>query len=186
MRKLPDHACRVRRQVLRGAACGLLGSLPLARAWAQPVLRPPKSLRFVHTHTGEQLATRYFDGSIYVPESIGRLNHLLRDFRSGEATAMDTGLFDLLWDLQVAADREATFEVISAYRSPLTNAMLRSRSSGVAEHSLHMQGKAMDVRISGYSSARLAALARALERGGVGYYAKSDFVHVDTGRVRYW
>ncbi|MBS0399474.1 MAG: DUF882 domain-containing protein, partial [Proteobacteria bacterium] len=99
---------------------------------------------------------------------------------------MDAGLFDLLWDLRAAADRDATFEIISAYRSPATNAMLHRRSSGVAEHSQHLLGKAIDIRIRGFSTSRLAELARGLKRGGVGYYARSDFVHVDTGRVRYW
>jgi len=186
MRKAYDRTCSVRRHILRGAACGLLGGLPLAKALATPAPRLPRTLSFVHTHTGEKLSTRYFDGSAYVPAALGQLNHLLRDFRSGDATSMDAGLFDILWSLQVAADREATFEIISGYRSPATNAMLHRRSHGVAEHSQHTLGKAMDIRLTGFDTARLAQYARELRRGGVGYYAASDFVHVDTGRVRYW
>ena len=186
MRKPQGSTCSIRRGILRGAACGLLGGLPLARALATPAPRLPRSLSFVHTHTGEQLSTRYFDGGAYVPEALGQLNHLLRDFRNDAVMSMDAGLFDLLWELQAAADRDATFEIISAYRSPATNTMLHRRSSGVAEHSQHMLGKAIDIRVSGFSTVRLASLARNLARGGVGYYARSDFVHVDTGRVRYW
>lgn len=183
----PNETCPHRRRLLRGAAAGLIGGLSVSRAWAIPQASgAPRTLSFVHTHTGESLSATYFDGTVYVPDALGRLNHLLRDFRSGDATSMDAGLFDILWSLKAAADREATFEIISGYRSPVTNAMLHRRSHGVAEHSQHMLGKAIDIRLTGFDTSRLATYARALERGGVGYYAASDFVHVDTGRVRYW
>ena len=99
---------------------------------------------------------------------------------------MDRRLFDLLHDVAVTAGREPRYEVISGYRSPETNAMLNARSSGVAKKSLHMQGRAIDVRLSGYRTDRLRELALAAQQGGVGYYRKSDFVHLDTGRVRTW
>lgn len=186
MRKSRELTCPTRRSILRGAACGLLGGLPIARALATPAPRLPRTLSFLHTHTGEKLSTCYFDGRTYVPDALGQLNHLMRDFRNGAVMAMDAKLFDLLWNLRAAADPDATFEIISAYRSPATNAMLHRRSAGVAEHSQHVLGKAIDIRIRGFPTLRLAELARGLERGGVGYYARSDFVHVDTGRVRHW
>lgn len=186
LRKPRDLTCPTRRNILRGVACGLLGGFPIAKALATPAPRLPRTLSFRHTHTGEALSTCYFDGSTYVPGALGQLNHLMRDFRNDAVMDMDAGLFDLLWDLRAAADRDATFEIISAYRSPATNAMLHRRSSGVAEHSQHLLGKAIDIRLRGFSTSRLAELARGLKRGGVGYYARSDFVHVDTGRVRYW
>jgi uncharacterized protein YcbK (DUF882 family) len=177
---------RRRRFLLQGAAfCGAVtafGSLPV-RANA-PV--GPRRLRFVHTHTGETLSTEYFDGTNYAADALNDVNHLLRDFRTGDAHAIDPTLLDLLYDLQLRVDHDAPYEIISGYRSPATNAMLRGRSSGVAEHSQHLLGKAIDVRLGGYSTRSLGDQARALARGGVGYYAASDFVHVDTGSVRFW
>jgi uncharacterized protein YcbK (DUF882 family) len=146
----------------------------------------PRSLRFVHTHTGETLTAPYFDGASYSGTSLRDVNALLRDFRTGESHQIDPPLLDILYDLQTLADHDAPFEVISGYRSPQTNAMLHHNSSGVAEHSQHILGKAIDVRLSGYSTRKLSEYARSLSRGGVGFYASSDFVHVDTGRVRYW
>ena len=140
----------------------------------------------MHTHTGEALTARYFDGRHYDAAALSDVNHLLRDFRTGDSKRMDPALLDILWALQSLADHADTFEIISGYRSPVTNAMLHRRSHGVAEHSQHMLGKAIDLRLTGYSTRRLGEHARTLARGGVGYYAASDFVHVDTGRVRFW
>jgi uncharacterized protein YcbK (DUF882 family) len=145
-----------------------------------------RSVSFVHTHTGEHLKATYFRGGHYDPASLARVNYLLRDFRRGEVAEMDTGLLDILYDLQVLADRDSTFEIISGFRSPATNAQLRAKSGGVAEKSLHMQGKALDIRLTGFSTKKLHEYAMSLRRGGVGFYGSSDFVHVDTGRVRYW
>ena len=176
-----------RRGFLRSSA--LLCALPLA-ATSLPLRASPESgsrrLSFLHTHTSERLSVTYFDRGAYVPESLGQVRNLFRDFRSGQVHEIDTGLLDILYDLQRLADREGRFEIISAYRSPGTNAQLRSRSTGVAEKSLHLSGRAIDVRLPGVPTRRLAELARGLQRGGVGFYASSDFVHVDTGRVRYW
>lgn len=176
------------------AACGAIGVFArvapaqAAGTGASTAELPaaPRSLRFVHTHTGESLTAAYFDGSAYDAASLGEVDHLLRDFRTGESHLMDPQLLDILYDLQVLADRDAPFEVISGYRSPATNAMLHRISNGVAEHSQHLLGKAIDVRLSGYSTRNLSNHARALARGGVGFYASSDFVHIDTGRVRNW
>lgn len=172
-----------RRRLLEGAAALALGSaLPLpkrARAAA------PRTLSLYHTHTGERLQVTYFEDGAYVPDALASINALLRDFRSGEATRIDPALFDTLHALNLACGA-GTFEVISAFRSPATNEMLRARSSGVAGNSLHVHGRAIDVRLSGRDTRRLRDAAIALGRGGVGYYASSNFVHLDTGRVRSW
>jgi uncharacterized protein YcbK (DUF882 family) len=152
---------------------------PTARAAA------PRSLSFYHTHTGERLSAVYFDDGAYVPDALAALNRLLRDFRSGDVAEIDPPLFDTLHALALACG-PGTFEIISGYRSPATNALLHARSDGVATRSLHMEGRAIDVRLAGRDTRRLRDAALALARGGVGYYAKSDFVHVDTGRVRAW
>jgi uncharacterized protein YcbK (DUF882 family) len=114
------------------------------------------------------------------------VNHLLRDFRTGGVHTIDPTLLDILFDLRTLADQDQPFEVISGYRSPKTNAYLRRHSSGVAEHSLHIQGRAIDVRMSGVSTRKLRDLALGMRRGGVGFYPASDFVHLDNGRVRRW
>jgi uncharacterized protein YcbK (DUF882 family) len=149
---------------------------------------PPdrRSLSFVHTHTGESLSTTYFQNGNYLAPSLERVNHLLRDFRTNEVHSIDPALLDILFDLQSRAHHAGPFEVISGYRSPQTNSALRRQSSAVAEHSLHMEGRAIDIRLKGFPTAKLRDVAIALRRGGVGFYAASDFVHVDTGRVRVW
>jgi len=167
-----------------GGVCGAAASFAAA-----PVLAASRSSRcvsFLHTHTGETLSAAYFQDGSYQAECLARVNHLLRDFRTGDVHPIDPALLDILFDLQSRADRGGPFEVISGYRSPATNAMLHRRSEGVAQHSMHLEGRAIDVRLTGYSTRRLAEHARAIGRGGVGYYQYSDFVHVDTGRVRYW
>ena len=144
-----------------------------------------RSLAFHHTHTDEQLSVTYFADGHYVVDSLFRIDHLLRDFRTGEIYPIDADLLDTLHILRSACGG-GTFEVISAYRSAATNAMLQARGDGVATNSLHLQGRAIDVRLTGCDTARLREAAIALARGGVGYYPVSDFVHLDTGRVRVW
>ena len=143
-------------------------------------------MSFVHAHTRETLSTVYFQDGNYLVPSLERVNHLLRDFRTNEVHSIDPALLDILFDLQAQAHHDGPFEVISGYRSPQTNAALRRQSSAVAEHSLHMDGRAIDVRLRGFPTEKLRDVAVALHRGGVGFYAASDFVHVDTGRVRVW
>lgn len=177
-----------RRHVLMGAA-GVALLAPFAGLQARPDFQDPhrsRSLNFVHTHTGENLTVTYWCDGAFQTQCLMPLNHFLRDFRTGDQIAMDTGLLDILYGLQVLADRDATYEIISAYRSPQTNDMLHDKSSGVAKHSLHMEGKALDVRITGFNTTKLQQLALTHQLGGVGYYAKSDFVHLDTGRIRSW
>jgi len=146
-------------------------------------------LSFFNTHTGERLTTAYCCGGTYQPEALQRINVLLRDFRANEIKPIDPGLLDLLHELHGTLGVDQPFHVISGYRSPQTNALLRTRGgadSGVASGSLHMVGKAIDIRVPGVDLERLRSSARALKLGGVGYYPSSNFVHVDTGRVRFW
>jgi uncharacterized protein YcbK (DUF882 family) len=148
--------------------------------------RPARWLELASTHTGEVLSVAYRSAVGLLDDAVVRLQHLLRDHRNGEQHPIDTGLYDLLSDLAERAGVEPRFEIISGYRSPATNARLHERSAGVAVRSLHLQGRAMDVRLKGVQCDRLATLALDLQRGGVGYYQRSDFVHVDTGRIRHW
>ena len=125
----------------------------------------------------------------YQPDALARLNHLLRDFRTNEKRPIDPKLFDLLHELSTTLGTDSPFHIISGFRSPVTNAMLRQRGgahTGVATTSLHMVGKAMDIRLPDVKLKTLREAAASLKRGGVGYYPSSNFVHVDTGRVRYW
>lgn len=144
-------------------------------------------LRFVHTHTGEKLDVVYRDCDSYVPKALSDLDYFLRDYRNGEVHPYNPRLFDLLYELLNAAGRsDAWINVVCGYRNPRTNAYLRSHGHGVAKHSLHMQAMAIDIRVPGTSTAKLRDLALSLHEGGVGYYAGSDFIHVDVGRVRRW
>jgi uncharacterized protein YcbK (DUF882 family) len=172
-----------RRLFLRRASAAAL-LLPVAGVWARTPER--RSLSFVHTHTGERLSTVYFEGGSYNDVELGRINQLLRDFRTGDVHAIDPAVLDILADLRVLADRDEPYEVISGYRSPATNATLRSRSRGVAAHSFHLQGRAIDVRLSGFPTDKLRELALGLRQGGVGFYPQSDFVHLDNGPIRHW
>lgn len=182
----PVAVSLTRRGFLRraGALCGTAAVFSAAPALARVAER--RTLSFVHTHTGEALIAQYFEAGSYRPDCLTQIDRLLRDFRTGEVHRIDPALLDILFDLQVMADREAPFEIICGYRSPVTNSNLRRASTGVAKHSLHLDGKAIDVRLDGFPTRKLGELARNLRRGGVGFYAASDFVHLDTGRVRFW
>ena len=152
-------------------------------------LQPAEGVRhlsFYHTHTSEELSVTYYVGGVYDVAALSKLNHFLRDFRTGDETVMDPGVFDILFDIQQRSGSTGDYQVISAYRSSATNEMLRSRSGGVARNSQHLLGKAIDIRLTDLDTAKLRDLAVALQRGGVGHYGDSDFVHVDTGRVRRW
>ena len=146
----------------------------------------PRSLSFYNLHTGESLKRTYFEDGDYVPEALHEINYVLRDFRTGQVKTIDPRLLDLLVGIHRNLETSKPFDVISGYRSPATNAMLHARSEGVAVHSLHIQGKAIDIRVPGRALVALRRTAMSLRGGGVGYYPRSDFVHVDTGRVRYW
>jgi uncharacterized protein YcbK (DUF882 family) len=146
-------------------------------------------LRFFHTHTGERLDVVYRRGDQYIPEALDELDHFLRDHRTGDVRHFDPRLFDLLYDLTGSLDDSGgEIDVICGYRTPRSNEFLRTRNphTGVAQHSLHMQAEAIDIRLRGIPTSELRDAALRLHRGGVGYYRRSDFVHVDVGRVRHW
>jgi uncharacterized protein YcbK (DUF882 family) len=144
-------------------------------------------LRLYHTHTNEHIDVIYRQGDRYVPSGIAELDHFLRDHRTGTVHHYDPRLFDLLSELTAAVGHpEAEINVVCGYRTPWSNAFLRSRSSAVARHSLHMQAMAIDIRVPGVSTEKLREAALELHRGGVGYYRRQGFVHVDVGRVRRW
>jgi uncharacterized protein YcbK (DUF882 family) len=145
-----------------------------------------RRIALTNLHTGERLDIEYFRDGSYAPDALAALEVLLRDFRNGEKHAIDPQLLDYLVDVAGQIGVPPAYSVISGYRSPQTNERLHERSSGVSQHSLHMQGRAMDVRISGVSCQDLAARAESLKRGGVGYYRASNFVHLDTGAFRTW
>ena len=146
----------------------------------------PRRLAFYNLHTGERLSATYWAEGRYIADELKGIDHVLRDFRTGEIAAIDRNLLDLLHVLEGNMDTREPFHVISGYRSPRTNDMLRHEGGGVASNSLHMVGKAIDIRIPGRRLVDVRDAALALQSGGVGYYPKSDFVHVDTGRIRRW
>jgi len=181
----PGCTCHPRRRFLRRLllalpACSALPAMAGAAAERQ------RRLQFFNTHTGEQIEATYFDDGAYLPAQLGMMDWVLRDHRSGDIFPIDQQLFDLLHGLAASAGVAARYQIISAYRSPATNAMLAATTAGVSPQSLHMQGKAIDVRLEGVPTARLRDLALARQAGGVGYYPDSDFVHLDLGRVRQW
>jgi uncharacterized protein YcbK (DUF882 family) len=174
------------------AATAATAALMPGRAFAaaRPAAkRTERVLSFLHTHTGERLKVAYCCNGEYQPEALHQINRLLRDFRVGEVKPIDPKLLDLLHELSGTLETEQPFHVISGYRSPMTNIMLRERGgahTGVASKSLHMVGKAVDIRVPGVKLDHVRGAAKSLQLGGVGYYPSSNFVHVDTGRVRYW
>ncbi len=179
-----------RRQFLRRAtAVALAGAVPAAMA-AVPAaegLRGARRLAFHHTHTGESIALVYAVDDRYVPEALGALNHFLRDHYSGDVGVIAPSLLDQLHRLQQVLGTAQPFQVISGYRCPATNTTLRqTRGGGVARHSLHMEGRAIDIRLPDVALADLRDAALSLRAGGVGYYPGERFVHVDNGAVRRW
>lgn len=150
------------------------------------IITPERTLSFYNLHTGENLKVAYWAEGEYIAESLSEINHLLRDYRNGEIKQIDLGLLNLLHAITLRLGTSKPIQLISGYRSPATNSMLHAHSSGVAKHSLHMEGMAADIRIPGHDLRELHEVAIAMRGGGVGYYAQSDFVHVDVGRQRYW
>lgn len=145
-----------------------------------------RALSFYHTHTFKELSIVYFRNGRYIPKALSKINNFLKDFRTGAIHPIDPALLDLLYELRHKTRVKEVFEVISGYRSPATNCMLHNTSDGVASHSLHMCGKAIDIRIPSFSTEHLHQIALNMQRGGVGYYPQSDFLHLDTGKVRAW
>lgn len=166
----------------------LLGISAFSYAGESPVQpEPVYRLRLYHTHTNEWIDVVYRVGDTYIPSAIDRLDQFLRDHRTGDVIQLDRRVFDLLHDLTAAVGRpDAEIDIVCGYRTPWSNDFLRRTTQGVASHSLHMQGEAIDIRMPGVSTAKLRNVALTLHRGGVGYYPESRFVHVDVGRVRRW
>ncbi|HEY3517579.1 MAG TPA: DUF882 domain-containing protein [Gammaproteobacteria bacterium] len=170
----------------------LVGSLAAAAALsgvtrkAGAVTAHPCTLSFYHIHTGEKLTITYRENGEVIPDALAEINQYLRDFRTDQIHVIDVALLDKLQALYTAFDGRGNFEVISGYRSPRTNEVLRHATTGVAEHSLHIEGRAIDVRLTSAKTTSLRDAALAMKSGGVGYYAESNFVHLDTGKTRSW
>lgn len=144
-------------------------------------------LRLFNTHTNERMDIVFRRGESYLPDSIAKLDYFLRDHRTGDVRHYDPRLYDVLEELAAAVGRpDGEIDIICGYRSPWTNEFLRAHTLGVAKNSLHIQAEAIDLRMPGVNTLQLRAAALSLHRGGVGYYPHSDFIHVDTGRVRQW
>ena len=166
---------------------GVLGSQTIATSSPNLPTSSVYRLHFYHAHTRERLDVIYRRGDHYESEAQTRISQYLRDYRTGDIREYDPHVLDLLHDLMVSLGRpDAEIEVVCGYRTPQTNEYLRTHGHGVARRSLHMQAMAIDIRIRGVSTSKLRDAALALHRGGVGYYAASNFVHVDVGRVRRW
>jgi uncharacterized protein YcbK (DUF882 family) len=182
---MADRFEHTRRAVLAMAAGTIAATMavPAAAAW-----RPmqPRIVALDNLHTGERIKAPFWENGRYVPDALKHFDWLLRDYRTDEVRAIHPSLLDLLWHLQRTLRARDAIQVLSGYRSPATNAMLAATTDGVAQHSLHMRGMAIDIRVPGRSLVKVHRAALALGLGGVGYYPRSDFVHVDVGRVRRW
>jgi uncharacterized protein YcbK (DUF882 family) len=140
-----------------------------------------------NTHTAERIDIVYRRGEEYIPSALAKLDYFLRDHVTGDVRHFDPRLYDILSDLTASVGHPGgEIEIVCGYRTPTTNESLRAHTTGVAKHSLHIQAEAIDLRMPGINTLKLRAAALALRRGGVGYYPHSDFIHVDTGRVRQW
>jgi uncharacterized protein YcbK (DUF882 family) len=178
-----------RRALIRsglGVGLGAAASLGLGPVAFALAALPARRLGFNNLHTGETLDVAYWENGAYVPDALAAVNHVLRDYRTGDVHEIEPRLLDLLTALSATLETRAEVGVISGYRSPRTNAMLHAESSQVASGSLHMKGQAIDIRLPGVASSTIRDAAMRLAVGGVGYYPTSDFVHVDVGRVRHW
>lgn len=172
-----------RRKFLQLSTCGAVSLVLPQRVWAQ---NSTKELAFYNLHTDEKLRLVYYEKEAYVPSALSALNRLLRDWRTGDVSPIDPALFDQLYTLQQLVERREPYHVICGFRTPKTNQSLANHSGGVAKHSLHMQGKAIDIALPGMNISQLHEAALGMKAGGVGYYPDSGFIHLDTGRVRHW
>ncbi|MBS3912419.1 MAG: DUF882 domain-containing protein [Hydrogenophaga sp.] len=177
-----------RRHFLRQASTlAAAGVLPTLASQAHASYKDSKHLALFHTHTRESINLIYAVGEQYITDALGSLNLFLRDHYTGSIGRMDPQVYDLLHRVRLLVGSERSFEIISGYREPATNLRLRTtRGGGVAKHSLHTEGRAIDVRLPGTSLSDLRDAALSLRAGGVGYYPRDQFVHIDTGRVRSW
>jgi uncharacterized protein YcbK (DUF882 family) len=182
---IPTRTRVVTPQSLRGSRYG--GFAPSVPE-PPPVLdtTSPRTLSLFNVNTNESLTVTYWSDGTYRRDALNQLNHFLRDSQSGEQTEMDPLLFDVLWHTEEITGFHGTVDVLSGYRSPEHNAWLASVSRGVAQDSQHMNGNAMDIRFPGVPVFKIRQAARSLQMGGVGFYPRSGFVHLDTGPIRYW
>jgi uncharacterized protein YcbK (DUF882 family) len=183
---MTDQPKHTRRHVVLSLASAAFAAatIPTALAARRPI--GLRSVALKNLHTGEHLNTVYWAEGRYVPDAMRRINWLLRDHYTDEVRRIDPELLDLLTKLQAKLRTREPFQILSGYRSPATNAMLASMTDGVAQHSLHMQGMAVDIRVPDRSLVKVQHAALSLAAGGVGFYPRSDFVHVDVGRIRRW
>ncbi len=178
--------CKIRRSLLKCSAALVASSTFPQLIHANADKSSERTLEFINLHTDETLRCCYWADGEYDPSGLNEINHILRDHRANEVYDMDASLIDLLHTLHKMTESKAPFHIISGYRSPQTNEKLRNNSNGVAKRSLHMQGKAIDIRLPDIELTQLRDAAISLEVGGVGYYAKSNFIHLDIGKPRNW
>jgi uncharacterized protein YcbK (DUF882 family) len=170
-----------------GAQVALSALFPLsAMASIKRLFIPERRLSFYNTHTDEGIDVCYYSQGRYHPKALKKIDYILRDHYSHKTRPIHKELLDLLHAISVTIGEGPQFHIISGYRTVETNTMLRRKSKAVAKNSLHMQGKAVDIRIPHCDTKRLNKICKRMHAGGVGYYPESDFVHVDTGDVRFW
>lgn len=184
-RAIDSETCQFRRRFLQ-IGVGATASLAMPNAFATMLKQPERKIALLNLHTGEQVKATYWAEGQYQSSELQAINRVLRDHRTGDINDIDSNLIEMLNLLHQKMHGKQPFHVISGYRSPKTNALLRQNSGGVAKKSLHMQGKAIDVRLPGRELNELQKSALNLKVGGVGYYPGSNFLHIDTGRVRNW
>ncbi|MGH1455519.1 MAG: YcbK family protein [Alphaproteobacteria bacterium] len=184
-----EQLCAQRRDFLKYGFAGIIGAaIPFVSARSVLAANNSSSWKvaFRNTHTGESFSGVYRVGDKYLPEAFERMNYVLRDFRTEEVFPMDPHVIDILSVIRRKMDVDEPFNILSGYRSPKTNAMLGQKSRAVASNSFHMYGQALDIRLPERSTKQLRNVAKSLDAGGVGYYPRSNFVHVDTGTPRTW
>lgn len=181
---MAGQTAQSRRELLKRLAAGIAAPLIVAAPRARAAV--PRAIAFRHTHTGESLSLTFAVGDEYLPQALAAVDRLLRDHRTQAVHPMDPALLDQLHRLAEITGARSPYQVICGYREQHSNEMLRARSSGVARHSLHLEGRAVDVRLADVPLGELRDAALSLRAGGVGFYPESNFLHLDTGRVRSW
>ena len=188
--KTVDKTIMNRRKFLKSSIAAAAGALIVPAIAAKPAFaaghKGAHMVAIHNAHTGDSFTGVYRVGDKFLPDSFERINYVLRDFRTGDIFPIDPDLVDLVYAIRQETGRNDYIEILSGYRSPKTNAMLRRTSTGVAKKSFHMSGKAIDIRMPGYSTRNLRKIAVSMKKGGVGYYKSSNFLHVDTGNFRVW
>jgi uncharacterized protein YcbK (DUF882 family) len=183
-----DALVSSRRKFLKTIACGSLLAFGGSHIANATILHFPsyKTLALENMHTGDKLKLTYFEAGSYIKHALQEINYLFRDYHTGDVHPIDPALLDQLYDLKLILGVRKPYHIVSGYRSPITNAKLRRKSHGVAKNSFHMQGRAIDIQIAGIETKMISNAAIAMKRGGVGYYPRANFVHLDTGNIRTW